>query len=393
MDALRGGALLLGIAFHAAFSFFDLDWPVADNDPSGTLFVACFVIHIFRMSVFFVIAGFFARMSFHRRGLRNFVVDRLQRIGIPFVVGWPLLLIAIVLVLMWADGNWRSLPAYVEEKLPVSWQTVPLIHLWFLYVLLWLYAGALLVVGLSHLLDRTQRIGRSVDRFVRAIVNTNTAPIVLGVPLFAVFFFHDPWIPWVGVHPPDHGLLPNLAAIVAYGTAFGFGWLLQRQIALLQVWKRWWPLHLFLAAATTIAALGFFRGGAFAGDEPTISMQLVAAAVYPLAIWTWTFALIGLGVAHMSGHSPLRRYLADSSYWLYLIHIPIIIALQVIFAQIAWPWFVKYPAILVIGFVPMIASYHFMVRGTAIGALLNGRRYGNGMRLDHPAGWLDSGRR
>ena len=105
-------------------------------------------------------------------------------------------------------------------------------------------------------------------------------------------------------------------------------------------------------------------------------MQLVIAAVYPLAIWTWTFALIGLGMAFMSGHSPFRRYLADASYWLYLIHIPIIIALQVIFAEVPWPWFVKYPAILVFGFVPMIASYHFLVRGTAIGALLNGRRYG-----------------
>ena len=46
------------------------------------------------------------------------------------------------------------------------------------------------------------------------------------------------------------------------------------------------------------------------------------------------------------------------------------------FAQLALPWFVKYPAILAIGFAIMIASYHFMVRGTAIGVLLNGRRYG-----------------
>ena len=218
LDALRGGALLLGIAFHAAFSFTDLDWPVVDDDPSATLFVAAFVIHIFRMSVFFVIAGFFARMSFHRRGLRDFVVDRLKRIGIPFIVGWPLLLVATTLVLVWADGDWGRLPPYVDAKLPPRWNTVPLIHLWFLYVLLWFYAGALLVVGLCQLIDLRQRLGQVADRLVRAIVNTNTAPIVLAAPLFAVFLLYDPWIPWLGVHPPDHGLLPNLAAVVAYGT-------------------------------------------------------------------------------------------------------------------------------------------------------------------------------
>ncbi len=373
LDALRGGALILGIAFHAAFSFFDLDWPIEDDDPSLVLFVACFIIHIFRMSLFFVIAGFFARMSFHRRGLKDFVADRLKRIGIPLIVGWPVLLIAIVLVLMAADGNWRTLPPYVEQKLPVSWRTVPLIHLWFLYVLLWFYAGALLVAWLSSLFDRAPRLGESVDRFVRAITLTNTAPIILGAPLFVVFFYQDPWIPWVGVHPPDYGLLPNLAALVAYGTAFGFGWLLHRQVGLLETWKRKWPLNLGLAAIMTIAALGFYFG-IFADGEPTTITLLLKAAVYPLAIWTWTFALIGLGVEYFSGYSPVRRYLADSSYWLYLIHIPIIIGLQAIFAPLPWPWFAKYPAILAIGFALMIVSYQFMVRGTAIGALLNGRR-------------------
>jgi len=378
LDALRGGALLLGIAFHAALSFFTNDWPVVDIDGSATLFVACFVTHVFRMSVFFVIAGFFGRMSFHRRGLRDFTVDRLKRIGIPLVVGWPLLLVAIGLVLTWADGDWSRLPPPVAEKLPFDWRTVPLIHLWFLYMLLWLYGGALLVVGLFHCIDRRQHLGPWVDWCVCAIVRTNTAPIVLGAPLFAVFFLNDSWIPESGVPTPYYGLLPNLAAIFAYGSAFGFGWLLHRQIDLLEICRRWWPLHLVLAAGATIAALGFYGDGPFSDGAPTTAMQLLAAAVYPLAMWTWTLALIGLGVACMSGYSPLRRYLADSSYWLYLIHIPIIIALQAIFAELPWPWFAKYPAILALAFVPMIASYHFMVRGTVIGALLNGRRYGSG---------------
>lgn len=388
LDALRGGALLLGIALHAGLSFCDPKWPVADNDPSPTLFVACFVIHVFRMTLFFVIAGFFAHMSFHRRGLKDFVTDRLKRIGIPFIVGWPLLLVVIVAVLIWAGGSGKTVPEQPLEAL--TWQRMPLLHTWFLYMLLWLYAGTLLVVGLARLIDRRQRLGTWAARFIRAVVKTNTAPVVLGAPLFAVFFFDESWIPWLGVHTPDTGLLPNLAAIVAFGTAFGFGWLLHRQIELLDVWRRRWPLHLVLAAGATIAALGFLGDGAFAGEGSTTSMQLAAAAVYPFAIWTWTFALIGLGVAYMSGHSPVRRYLADSSYWLYLIHLPIILALQVVFAGMPWPWLVKYPAILAIALVPMMASYHFLVRGTAIGELLNGRRYGKGTPIGRRPGFRTS---
>ena len=56
-----------------------------------TLTVVFFTIHIFRMTTFFLIAGFFARMSLHRRGDANFIKDRLQSIAVPLVVGWPIL--------------------------------------------------------------------------------------------------------------------------------------------------------------------------------------------------------------------------------------------------------------------------------------------------------------
>jgi len=37
-------------------------------------------------------------MSLHKKGLRAFVADRLKRIGIPLLVGWPILFGAIVAV-------------------------------------------------------------------------------------------------------------------------------------------------------------------------------------------------------------------------------------------------------------------------------------------------------
>ncbi|WP_038965529.1 acyltransferase family protein, partial [Bradyrhizobium diazoefficiens] len=91
LDALRGGALLLGIVLHAAMSFVPATprfWFIQDTHPSLLLGLLTFTIHVFRMTAFFPMAGFFARMSFHRRGSWGFVRDRLQRIGLPLVIGW-----------------------------------------------------------------------------------------------------------------------------------------------------------------------------------------------------------------------------------------------------------------------------------------------------------------
>jgi glucan biosynthesis protein C len=93
-----------------------------------------------------------------------------------------------------------------------------------------------------------------------------------------------------------------------------------------------------------------------------------------LAIWTTTFAVIGLALRFLSGFSATRRYLADASYWLYLIHLPILMALQVAVSALDWPWPVKFATILGIAFPLMFASYQLLVRDSIIGAVLNGRR-------------------
>jgi uncharacterized membrane protein len=66
LDAVRGFALLAGVVLHAAMSFLPgfaiTGLPIVDSSPSATLGVAFFVIHMFRMSLFFFIAGFFGRL-------------------------------------------------------------------------------------------------------------------------------------------------------------------------------------------------------------------------------------------------------------------------------------------------------------------------------------------
>jgi peptidoglycan/LPS O-acetylase OafA/YrhL len=108
----------------------------------------------------------------------------------------------------------------------------------------------------------------------------------------------------------------------------------------------------------------------------TTGAGLLVAAAYPLAIWAWCLALLGTATRFLSAENKVIRYLADSSYWIYLVHLPLVVALQVWVSQ--WPlaWQVKYPLILAIAIPILLASYQLLVRNTFLGAWLNGRRYG-----------------
>ena len=72
LDAVRAFALLLGVMFHAGFSFIPGMipglWAIVDNSPSTTISVMAFASHIFRMTLFFFVAGFFARMMYLPQG-------------------------------------------------------------------------------------------------------------------------------------------------------------------------------------------------------------------------------------------------------------------------------------------------------------------------------------
>ncbi len=380
LDAVRGFALLLGIVFHSTMSFLNTPhptWLIVDKDPSTTLSVLFYVLHMFRMATFFFIAGFFAHLTFHRRGQRAFVRDRLRRIGLPLVVGWPFLFASIVGCAIWGvwvmhGGTLPPEPPADPNPPPLAF---PLTHLWFLYVLLWLYGLTLLTRTIVVRFDGAGRGRARLDRIVSGIVRSPFGVLVLAAPACAALMVLSDWRPWFGIPTPDMTLLPNIAAMTAFGTAFGVGWLMHRQVQLLSVLEARWPLHLTVAALATVACL------AHIGVIPVVDVAnrdlptLAYATSYALAVWCWNFGLIGLALRFLSGFSAMRRYIADASYWLYLIHLPIMLVLQILVSQLAWPWWIKFPMILAIGFPIMFASYHYLVRGTFIGAVLNGRRY------------------
>jgi len=375
LDGLRGAALLLGVVLHAALSFFPAQiWIVADDQKSVWASGLFFVIHLFRMGSFFLIAGLFAHMMLKRRGVMGFIKDRMVRIAGPLAAFWGPVLAGIVAVLIWNASLMGLTAADAPPPPKYDWTNIPLTHLWFLWVLLWFYAALVIGQAVVARLDRAGRLARGLDRLAGGLI-APWGPLVLGAPLAVALWFEPNWIAFFGIPTPDAGLVPETSALIGFGLAFGVGALLDRRRDLLKRMEVWAPVWLGLALGAGTTAL-MLSGGPTPVLTPMTdpAAKAMTAAAFGVATYASMFAVVGLALRFWSGHSALRRYLADASYWIYILHLPLVMAAQVVVKD--WPlvWPVKL-AIVVVGVMAVcLASYELTVRHGFMGRWLNGRR-------------------
>jgi surface polysaccharide O-acyltransferase-like enzyme len=360
LDAVRAFALLAGIVLHTILPF------VFSDSPSRVLAVTFYVIHIFRMSLFFMIAGFFARWILHRRGIHAFIKDRSMRILVPMVGGWFIFGTLTIVMMHWgATGTFGWAPPGFT-----------LLHFWFLYYLTIFYVLALtLREALNGFIDRRGRLRAAMDGVLRNMISTWIAPILLGVPLFIVLYFDDAWSLWSGITSGD-GFRLELSGMIGYGTAFGFGWCLNRQAGLVCRWQAAWHVHLLIGVALAAVCLSIVGVTPSESTVPGLGWsRILYTGCYTAAVWFWTFGIVGAGLRFCSQPSLVWRYLSDSSYYLYLAHLPTIYFLHMVLAKVPLHWSAKVPLIMALALIVLLLMYHYWVRPTFVGALLNGRKY------------------
>ena len=388
LDAVRAFALLLGVALHAAQPYVaHLPW-VTTEPPSAVVAGLWYTIHLFRMPLFFLIAGFFGRMLLERRGTGGFIEDRSRRILLPLVVGVPTIMlitgVAYVLGALVAGQDLHSLrppPAPAAHHGLIA--SINLIHLWFLYYLALFYALALLVRLALEAFDHGGRLHTAIDAGVRFLMRGAWGPLLLALPGIAYYSRLEGWSVWGGL-PAPFSLIPDVGALLGYGVFFGFGWLLHRQQSVVLSLQKSWPMYGVLAlVAWTVCRL--LVGSAPHWGPFLARWALVAyTTAYVAGSWCVSFGLIGMAIRFLSGYSPVRRYLADSSYWIYLMHIPVLFFFSQALHPLHWHWSLKYPLTIAGAMTVLLLSYHFLVRFTFIGATLNGRRAISSTTTPHP---------
>src|SRR5207248_9037625 len=99
MDNLRVALTVLIVFQHASFAYAPANWWYFNDPEQQPLLAVFFVVNrSFRMSLFFLVAGYFMPYVLDRKGARLYLKDRFRRFGVPILV----FLVFIVPLLMYA---------------------------------------------------------------------------------------------------------------------------------------------------------------------------------------------------------------------------------------------------------------------------------------------------
>ena len=233
-------------------------------------------------------------------------------------------------------------------------------HLWFLWFLCWYVCCFALIV-------RVLRVVKSPavpDRLLTSHLRYAWLLLLAGIPQFFMASEQYAYGPDTSV-----GLLPLPAVFAYYAVFFGYGALYfgagDDDVAIGQGY--WWKLAIALLILFPVGLS--MQGPESTGDRVMFSVLQVSYA------WAMSFGMIGLFHRLMGSHRWWVRYLSDSSYWLYLVHIPLLMVIQFLVRDWPVPSFLKFILVCFTTTALLLLSYQLCVRNTWIGQLLNGRRY------------------
>jgi hypothetical protein len=351
LDNLRALAMCLGVTLHAVLPFLTEPgvniWPVRSAEQGVGFDLVAGVIHSWRMQVFFILAGFFGRHVLERHGWRGFVRQRAIRLGLPFLVG-----MGTLAPLVWWQFNFAE-------------GTGATVHLWFLQYLI-IYSAV--AVFMSQMGDWPA----SLDRIARRLVGSRAKAFFCTIPTALLMVWSPVWDETTNARGATFA--PNAVSLVYYALFFFFGWILHRHADLLNGFESEAVIHLVIGFATMVGWGILYR----ADQAGSLEFPLVSWPVYYLAgsanAWCFCFGLIGLFAGRLNRAWRPARYLADASYWIYLAHLPLVIALQEWIVPTGMgPW-TKFLLINLLAFAALLASYQVLVRHTVVGVALNGRR-------------------
>ena len=389
--------MLMGIVVHATLPYFsriaeiEYFWP-ADDDQSILLFVVFDFIHAWRMPTFFLLAGFFAHLVLERRSTSTFVIDRLKRIALPLVLFGAVMVVIIPPIWIYGWYGSISIEAFQDalgerQDLDSSGELVA--HLWFLYYLLLMYAA---LIGF-RLLGRLRRAPASVGAagrpsLGRYIGNAVYTRLPLLMTLAAVILLA------VRAGDQSRPIWPLNVPDVLYGSLFffyGYGLYARRQLidslrgtgslaALWAIGTAMFFIHLVLVGAMDESS----KQGV---DRETIAfLWLVGTVFYGASAVLFSLGLVGIFERLLRSSRTWVRWLADSSYWIYIVHLPVVTFLTFYLAHLdrqgrleyligfSWSAELKFFAACVVTTVLGLVTYRYLVRYTLLGTLLNEKR-------------------
>lgn len=380
--------MLLGIVLHAAVTYMvepmdGLLWPQREQPTQIGFDMLFWWIHGWRIPLFFVMAGFFAAMLARRRGPGGFIKHRVDRILKPVVVASVTLLPLMYYLWCWGwlvEGRvrWEEVWQFDFDTPQIEEHFMGPAHLWFLnYLMLFSVAYWLILKCRGNTPERSEPLPGKAGAW---LFTSAFRPLFFAVPTFLLLLASPDF--FLGYHHVIPMSLTQwgyeIAQMIYQGLFFVTGVYLFRLHRDMEAIKKHAWLYLALAQIA-FAFCGFMIAGQIgdasdAGSIPGPTFRIGLAVSVALFCWLMIWGLTGIGLTVLAKPRAIVRWLSDSAYWVYLVHLPIVVVVMIAIRNWSigpWPRFVIVVA--VTSLLTML-SYRYLVRYTVIGRWLNGPR-------------------
>jgi peptidoglycan/LPS O-acetylase OafA/YrhL len=162
------------------------------------------------------------------------------------------------------------------------------------------------------------------------------------------------------------GLLPMPHVLVYYAVFFAFGAIYHdcddRNTRAGRLGRHWWLWGGLALGVIFPIALNVPQG------------RLLSSLLQVAYAWMMIFAFMGFFGRFVRQPNRAIRYLSDASYWLYLMHLPLLIPLQAWVRNWPLPALLKCALLCIAVTGSLLLVYDLVVRYTWVGAMLNGRK-------------------
>lgn len=377
LDNLRAIMMWLGIVLHVSINHITSNaptpWRDAEMSPLADLIFI--TIHAFRMPVFFILAAFLAAMMVDKRGYSGMLRNRVRRIALPFAAFWPLIFVAMgVLVL-----NYRHVMLFGTFGLSTAAAPAPMpgrpgigtMHMWFLYYLFLFSLAAAALGMLEHRIPQGIRSGAA--KLMATLSGSWWGVLVLALPL-ALAGSGYPY----GMVAPYGSFIPTLPEVIHNGMFFVAGWYLyrNREAQLARLTRLGWR-YMAAGCVPFVMCLKLYQLDKLAPGS-LAHFELLAAFVYGATSWLWGFGLIGLFLRYLPRQNAVFSYMAESSYWVFLVHMLGTLGFGALLYNAPLGAGAKMGINILATTAFALLSYHLFVRNTWIGAFLNGKKPDSG---------------
>ena len=378
LDNLRYLMVIGVVVLHSAVSYSNFVpwWCVKETNQNSLFFdILLLILDVFLMPVLYFIAGWFAIPSFHSNGTRIFLKRKLKRLGLPLLIGIPLIGPSFSYIYHYTRSGFtltsdfsyywfQYLKGAADLKLGMitSIDQFSHSHLWFMSLLFFFFIMFTLYVSrhkgheaVAPQMDQTMTSGRSIWIIMSGVVILATLSAFAGSLIFATASNPDPWVTIVNL------LQFQPVKVIAYMLFFVMGivafrcrWFIDTKIP---GHPAVWTLACVLLSVCYLLLLKQLLLNSSAG---TLFLYLLVR--FFLCMSLLVVFVMGT-VRYWNRPSRFHALLALNSYHIYLVHFLIVILFQLLLS--GWSDGSVYTKFGIVTSASILVSYavsHYVIR-------------------------------